>query len=120
MPSTILSTFWVVFHVTFTTVLRKEYYYSHMQTQRDHSASKWQNQGSNPGRHTLKPMCLITTGYRLFYSEYSRKKSSDGSDRTLLMHGNETGTVQFLSSSILVAREHNSQVFGSRILVKRP
>ena len=89
-------------------------------TQRDPSANECYNQGSNPGRHTLKPRCLITTGYRLFYHECSRKKSSDGSDRTLLMRGNETPTTHVPLGSILAARELNSQIVRNRILVKRP
>lgn len=54
-------------------------------TVKEINANKWQNQGFNPGRHALKPMC-ITTGYHLLFSQCLRKKSSDWSDRTLLIH----------------------------------
>ena len=36
------------------------------------------------------------------------------------MHGSEGGTAWSTLGSSLVAREHNSQIIGSRILVQRP
>lgn len=80
-----------------------------MWSQRDRSAHKWQNQVSNPRRHALKLICLITTRYHLFYSECSRKKSSDHSNRTLLIHGNESETTPLPLAFVLVTKERNSQ-----------
>lgn len=68
----------------------------------------------------LKPIRLITTGQHLFYSECSGNKSSNCSDRTLLIHGNESETTHLLVASILVASEANFQIVRNRILVKRP